>query len=176
MSAFLVILSNVFFYVILSYYHNIYNSDTLSVVLAPITTTTITEATLISTYTTEIKASNILGYGPNVVNEIHKWLSSEKEYLSVYVLTYYMSLIDTCITPSITPIPSDITPFMTPSPSSMYLYYFASKYYLFLFNLIDFCLTETETILLFLTVLFILMLTLVLFKSVHDQSSNVDCD
>ena len=52
--------------------HNVSNNDIniTFVVLAPTTTTTITGATLGSTYTIEIKASNILGYGPTAMTEI----------------------------------------------------------------------------------------------------------
>ena len=52
--------------------HNVTNNDIniTFVVPTPITTTTITGATLGSTYTIQIQASNILGYGPTVVTEI----------------------------------------------------------------------------------------------------------
>ena len=52
--------------------HNVTNNDINITVIVPTptTTTTIIGATLGSTYTIEIKASNILGYGPIVMTKI----------------------------------------------------------------------------------------------------------
>ena len=50
--------------------HDVSNSDNTIILPTPTTTLTITGATLGSTYTIEIKASNILGYGPTVMTEI----------------------------------------------------------------------------------------------------------
>ena len=52
--------------------HNVFNNDSVNVILAPTTTTTITGATLGSTYTIKIKASNILGYGPTAMTKVGK--------------------------------------------------------------------------------------------------------
>ena len=61
----------------MSYYrvvHNVTDNDINITVIVPTPTTTliITGAMLSSTYTIQIQASNILGYGPIVVTEISK--------------------------------------------------------------------------------------------------------
>ena len=85
-------------------YHNVSNSDTVSVVLAPTTTTTITGATLGSTYTIEIKASNILGYGPTAMTEIGKLIVNIGGRISTYILIIYANNLILLFTPLLVPL------------------------------------------------------------------------
>ena len=87
-----------------SIYHNVSNNDTVSVVLAPTTTTTITGATLGSTYTIEIKASNILGYGPTAMTEIGKLIVNIGGRISTYILTKYANNLILLFTPLLVPL------------------------------------------------------------------------
>ena len=74
-------------------HHNVSNSNTAINVLAPTTTTTITGATLGSTYTIEVKASNMLGYGPTAVIKIGKPVVNIKGGIPTCLCTYTPSVI-----------------------------------------------------------------------------------